>query len=223
MSEPTSFEARAVIAPRRPRQARLALLVPAIALVSFAWAGWSGARSDQATAERSQAAFPARSSTAGPSEPAVVPVLAVGLHVQRLDQVDTESAALEKDVAIAVSGWYVATAITDCPPLAAIYRLGALPYFRGDTDKAAYCVRHGVLYVAEPDIRDSSSRGSGLLAVPVTIAVGVIAPLEIEQIGAAATQVVVVGQFVQSGARCELAADCARELVVDHVAWTPGA
>ena len=46
MDEQVAFETRAVLAPRRARLSRLALLVPALALVATAWAGLSG-RSEQ--------------------------------------------------------------------------------------------------------------------------------------------------------------------------------
>jgi len=222
MNEQTSFEARAVLAPRRPRLARLALLLPVVALVAIAWAGFSGARSDQATAGiPDPTAVAAPSSTVARSTPALAPAQVIGLHVQRLDEVQTRS--LGRDDVIAVAGWYVATAITGCPPLAAIYRQGSLPEVRGDADESAFCVRSGVLYASQPDVRDSRSGSAELPEVGVTIVVGVVVPPELEMIGADATEVVVVGRFVASGDGCRVPADCPRELVVDHVAWTPSA
>jgi hypothetical protein len=48
--------------------------------------------------------------------------------------------------------------------------------------------------------------------------VGVVVPSELEVIGADATEVVVVGRFVET-----IAGGCAPELVVDRVAWALGA
>lgn len=222
MSEPTSFEARAVLAPRRRRLARLALLLPVVALVAIVWAGSSGARSDQATANiPDPTAVAAPSSPDAASTPAIAPAQVIGLPVQGLDDVQTRS--LGRDDDIAVTGWYVATAITGCPPLAALYRQGSLPDVRGDADASAFCDRSGVLYASQPDVQDSRSGSPALPAVGVTIVVGVILPPVLEMIGADATEVVVVGRFVESSAGCGVPADCARELVVDHVAWPPGA
>jgi hypothetical protein len=222
MNEPTGFEARAVLAPRRRRLARLALLLPVVALVAIAAAGFSGARSDQATARiPGPTAVAAPSRTVAGSTPAIAPAQVIGLHVHRLDEVQMRS--LGRDDVVAVVGWYVATAITDCPPIAAIYRQGSLPDVRGDADTAAFCVRTGVLYASQRDVQDRWSGSAGLPAVGVTIVVGVIVPPGLEMIGADATEVVVVGRFVESGAGCPVPAGCPRELVVDHVAWTPRA
>lgn len=207
--------------------ARLALLLPAVALVAVAWAGLSGDRSDPATAEiPGQTAIAAPSRTAEESSPAQ----ALGLDVKRLDAVQPQE--LGRDDEIAVAGWYVPMAISDCPPLAAIYRDASLPEVRGDADEWAFCVRSGVLYASRPglDMRppprhlgDDRSRTDGLSEVEVTIVVGVIVPRDLETVGSDATQVVVIGRLVKSGDGCEAPAGCRRELVVDHVAWTPGA
>jgi hypothetical protein len=141
------------------------------------------------------------------------------LAVQRLD--DIRPRRLGRDDVIAVAGWYVATAITDCPPLAAIYREGSLPEVRGDADEWAFCDRFGVLYASRPDL-DESPPSAGLAAVAVTLVVGVVVPPELEVIGADATEVVVVGRFVEPGDGCRVRLGCRRELVVDHVAWTSG-
>jgi hypothetical protein len=178
-----------------------------VALVATAWVGVSGARSDQVTAEIANAtAVPAPSLR--PQHPAQV----VGLDVQRLD--DVQGRSLRRDEVIAVAGWYVATAITDCPRLAALYRQGSLPEVRGDADELAFCERSGVLYA-------SQSKSAGLPGVDVKLVVGVVVPPELEVIGADATEVVVVGRFVEPGDGCRVPYGCRRELVVDHVAWTP--
>ena len=90
-----------------------------------------------------------------------------------------------------------------------------------------------MLYASRPDLderlptdnlnEDNRSNNGGLPSVAVTLAVGVVAPPELEMIGADATEVVVVGRFVEVGDGCGGPAGCRLELVVDHVAWTPGA
>jgi hypothetical protein len=205
--EQSSFEARAVLEPRRPRLARLALLVPVVALVAVAWAGVNGAPPHRATAEIPDATVFAAPSLPPPVRPAQV----IGLAVHRL--ADVQPRTLGRYDVIAVTGWYVATAITDCPAVAAIYRAGSLPEIRGDTDKLAYCVRFGVLYPSRPDPEDDRSENTRLQGVAVTIVVGVVVPAQLEMVGAGPTEVVIVGRFVGS----------ADTLLVDHVAWTPGA
>lgn len=237
MEEPAVFEARAVLAPRRTRLARLALLLPALALVATAWAGLGGARSHEATADPDPAAVAVQSPADEGAASAVpqgslrpqFPEQVVGLDVQRLD--DAQGRRFGRDEAIAVSGWYVATALTNCPPLAAIYREGSLPEVRGDADELAFCDRSGVLYASRPDLdqrvprnnlEDNRSKNAGLPAIAATLVIGIIAPLELEMIGTTATPVVFVGRFIEPGGGCRVRAGCRRELVVDHVAWTPG-
>lgn len=202
--EQDTFEARAVLAPRRPRVARLALLVPVIALVVVASAGLSGPPR-QSTADSPAAMAAATSSP----RPQVRPTEVVGLDVHRL--ADVQPRALGRDEAVAVTGWYVATGVTDCPALAAIYRDGSLPWFRGDADTLAFCVRLGALYPTRPDPDDDRSENTRLPAVAVTVMVGVIMPTQLETVGTDPTEVVIIGRFVQGG----------HELLLDHVAWTP--
>lgn len=236
MEEEASFEASAVLPPRRARRARLALVVPAVALAAIVVAGISGAPSDSATAENPDStALPLPSVNVGgatsgsrvPRTPA--PAQVFGMDVQRLDEVPHRR--LGRDDVVAITGWYVATAITDCPPLAALYRQGSLPHVRGDADEWAFCDRSGVLYASRPDFKErprapgvepDPSRRPGPAAVGVTLVVGVIVPLELEIIGGDATEVVVVGRFVDSAGCSAGVRRCPRELVVDHVAWTPG-
>lgn len=236
MDEQASFEARAVLAPGRARLAQIALLLPAAALVAAAWAGLSGAPSHEATAEGSDpTAVVVPSLAVGGSTPAVAPgrppypAQVVGLAVQRLDVVQRRG--LGRDEVVAVAGWYVPTSITGCPPLPAIYRAGSLPELRGDADEWVFCERSGVLYASRPDLdervprnnlEDNRSKNAGLPAVAVTMVIGVIVPRELEMVGAPATPVVVLGRFVPSGDACPDEASCARQLVVDHVAWANG-
>ena len=142
------------------------------------------------------------------------PAQVLGLDVKRLE--DVRPRRLDRDRVTAVAGWYVATAITDCPALDAIYRDASLPEVREDFDSWAFCERSGLLYASRRD------QNAGLPGIAVSIVVGVVMPSELEMIGADATEVVVIGRFVPSGDECQALAGC-RELVVDHVAWTPGA
>lgn len=212
------------------------VLLPAVALGLTAWAGLSGPRSnaDQANAIGSSAPAASTGLAATPRLPAALvrpgfPTQVVGIDVQHLDDVRRER--LGRDDVTAIAGWYVATAITDCPPLAAIYRPAALPEVRGDADSWAFCDRSGVLYASRPDLEqdlptnnleDNRSKGAGLPAVPVILVIGVVVPPELEVIGAEATPVVVVGRFVDSNTGCGSPAVCRRDLVVDHVAWADG-
>jgi hypothetical protein len=237
MDEQASFEPKAVLAPRRAGWNRFAIAVPALALAAIAWAGASGAGSDRAVAESPHLVAVAAPSIEVVASPAVArpprdpryPAQVVGLDVQRLDVVQAQG--LGRDTPIAVAGWYVATAIADCPPLAALYRTASLPELRGDADEYAFCVRSGVLYASRLDfnvrlamdhLEGNRSREAGLPAVAVTLEVGVVVPPELELIGGDATPVVVVGHFVHSGGGCGVPAGCARELVVDHLAWAAG-
>jgi hypothetical protein len=237
MDEQASFEPKAVLAPRRAGSNRLAIVVPALALAALAWAGASGGASDREVTASPPAVAVVESSTVDGPSPALAPPPArprypakvVGLDVQPLDAI--QARGLGRDTPIAVAGWYVATAITDCPPLAAIYRAAALPEVRGDADEAAFCERSGVLYSSRPhldvglptdDLADNQPWELGLPAVAVRLVVGVVVPRELEMIGADPTPVVVVGRLVDSDGACRGPARCARELVVDHLAWAAG-
>jgi hypothetical protein len=227
MDEEASFAPRTVLERRRTRWDRLAIVVPALVLAGVAWGGVSGTRSEHALVDASAADVTSASIDAPtPAVPlarrtARYPARVIGLEVKRLDVVQTQG--LSRDTPIAVAGWYTATAITDCPPLAAIYRAAALPEVRGDADEAAFCQRSGVLYASRPqldvglpadDLADNRPWELGLPAVAVTLVIGVVVPPELEIIGADATPVVVVGRFVESGG--------VRELVVDYLGWAGG-
>jgi len=235
MEEQASFGTRAVLAPRRARLARLALLMPAVALVATAWAGLSGDRSNQPATAVVPAAVPAASLGAGGSSSAVAseppraqrPAHVIGLDVHRLE--DVQSWELGREGVVAIAGWYVATAVTGCPRLVVIPKLGALPDIRPEIDPLAYCDRFGVLYASRPDLddrlprnnlEDNRSRNAGLPAVAATLVLGVVAPLELGMVGGEATEVVVVGHFVESGVECGDPDGCRHELVIDYVPWT---
>jgi hypothetical protein len=237
MEEQATFERRAVLAPRRARRDRLALLLPLLAVAVVAWAGSSGP-STPTTAEHpqptvvvvpSRAAAVAASSAPGASEgaPAPRPDTVLGIKVRKL--ADVEPSSFDRDEVLALTGWYLPTAVTDCPQLAAIYRDGQLPYVRGDRDKLAFCDRAGVLYASEPDLadrlptnnlEDNRSKSAGLPAVAVSVVVGVIMPLALERPGADPSEVVVLGHFVDPGGGCQAPAGCRRDLVVDYLGWS---
>jgi hypothetical protein len=215
--------------------------VPALALLAAVWAGISGARPNEGLANlpnSERAAAPSSNIvTPSPSAPLLAPgrerarypARVLGLEVQRLDNV--KARGLGRDTPIAVAGWYVATAISDCPRIVVIRREGALPEVRHDFDQLAFCDRSGVLYASRPDLderipsnnlEDNRAKNAGLPAVAVTLVVGVVVPRELEIVGETATPVVVVGRLVPSGAGCRVDARCTRQLVVDHVAWANG-
>jgi hypothetical protein len=244
MDEQASFETRAVLVPRHARRARLALVVPAVALVAVAWAGLSGGRAGDTAAPSSNPVALAAPSiaaaratpTASPQpSPSPRPAVVLGLPVHRLD--DLQPADLGRDHIVAVSAWYVPTAITDCPPLPALYRDGSLPYLRGDADTWAFCQRSGVLYGSRPifdyrlprntqDARPKNVKTDAPIAIseiPASVVIGVMMPLELERIGADATEVVLIGRFVEVADGCPGSTPCQREFIVDHVAWTPTA
>lgn len=214
MEEQASFETRAVLAPRRARLSRLALLLPAVALMVIVVAGLNGAPAGRTTAQGPDPSAAAATVAVPRPRP---PDRVLGLQVRRLDEIDL--AAVGRDDVLVVSGWFVPTAVNDCPPIAAIYRDGALPNVRGDADELVFCVRSGVLHATSPD-DDGRLPHAGLSSIPASLVVGVIAPRELEIVGSGATEVVVLGRLVPTGDGCGTSAGCGRELVIDHVAWT---
>jgi hypothetical protein len=225
MDDRSGFEARALIAPSSRRLARAALLVPVVALVAIVWVGVSGARTDQPTAVVPLPTVQA--SLARPSE-APFPGQVLGFDVQPLDTVWIQGLGL--DSVVAVAGWYAPLLIADCPPLAALYVAGPDPSVRGVVDSYAFCKRSGVFYAARPEpdapvVFDGTegvgSGRAGLESVAASMVEGVVATREMEAIGGAA-EVVVLGRFVYSETACGTPAAC-RALLIDYVAWTPGA
>jgi hypothetical protein len=214
MDEQASFEAQAVLAPRRARRSRLAIVVPALALAGIALAGYSGGRSDPDAKPTDAAAVAPPSQTTAPLAHAVrYPAEVIGLDVHGL--VDVQEQGLGLDAPVAIGGWYVATAITDCPPLDAFFRAGALPEVREDiatVDSWAFCRRTGVLY--------ASRATYPVAAVNATLITGVVVPPALEKIGGAATQVVLVAHFAPAGG-CR-GPRCVRELLVDYLGWAAG-
>jgi hypothetical protein len=219
MEEQATFEARAVLAPRRARMSRLMLLLPLVALVGVVWVGIDGPPVDKGIAEAPQPSPLAAASSAEPRPEH--PATALGLEVQQLG--DLQPHGFARDHVLAIAGWYVPTAITDCPPLPALYHAGSLPYLRGDTDTYAFCVRSGVLYDTKPATSIEDKRAtSGISAIPATVVSGVIMPMDLELAESDGMEVVVLGRFIPSGDACTAEAVCQRELLVDYLAWTAG-
>jgi hypothetical protein len=215
MPEPehASYETHAVLTPRRARSTRLALALSGVALVAIVGAGLSGPRVDPpreaavatATAASASVAVALPRVAARPQE---YPTKVIGLPVRRFE--DIQPATLGSGDVVAIAGWYRPTRVTDCPPLAAIYRDGGVPDVRGGTDVLAFCVRTGVF---------SELMGAEEPSVTATLAIGIVAPTQLEIVGSGASQAVVVGHFAQPGA---CGPTCSPQLIVDHVAWTPG-
>lgn len=230
MNERSDLEARPVLAPRQARRTRLALLVPVIALVAITWAGLTGARpANDATAEvaGTPSALAASPSVEAPEEP--YPTEALGLAVHRLDEV--QLARLTADNVVAISGWYVPLAVTNCPA-GVPSKDGPLPEVRPGFDPWAFCERSGVLYAAQPGpggrvVPPSAGAevetGNGPQAVSASMIPGVRLPSELEVAQAHPTRVVVLGHFVETSSACMLLGACPSELVVDYFAWAPTA
>ena len=234
MDEQATFETRAVLAPKRSRRNRVALLVPALALVATAWAGLSG-RSEQgigpapSRAVASQGAVAAATSGAATRPDVQHPTEALGFEVRPLDEVNPR--ALDADQLVAVAGWYFMTEISDCPPLSDVFRETAQPGANRRTDPWRFCERSGVLFATQPlfkggqpasDFDENRIKNSGLPAINVSVDEHVIMPAPLEVIGGDATAVVVLGRFVQPDDRCHWPMECPRQLVVDHIAWSAG-
>ena len=164
MDEQASFEPRSVLGRRRASWNRLALVVPALALMATAAAGLGGAGSDEAIANiPAPSTADAQANVVTGSGADVVaarrpqyPARVLGLDVERLDEVGP--AAVGRGEVRAVAGWYVATTTIDCAPLAAGFREADAPEARPQADSWvadswAYCDRFGLLYAANDAAR----------------------------------------------------------------------
>jgi hypothetical protein len=233
MDEHVLFEPRAVFEPRRAGRNRIAILVPLLALVAIAWLGLSDAGSDQLAVDGAGAAVAAAPSGIAAPSPTLPPVAhfpakVLGLDVHRLT--DITARALGPREVIAVAGWYVPTAITNCPELDFPYVQDSpaeLPH-RVDRDRLAFCQRFGVLYASRPgdserlpanNREDDRPRDVGPPAYTVSLVTGIRVPAALETIGASATPVVVIVHFDASGDACVSRAGCARALIVDFLGW----
>ena len=225
MAEQASFEARAVLAPRRARVFRFVLALPVLALGVIVWAGVSGSRPDQAASVPEATTVDA--SPAGAGQTAAAPVVLAaypsrvpGLDVQGLG--DVQLARLTRDDVVALAGWYVPLAITDCPSVVETIPGTSFPQPHPGYDPWAYCERSGVLYASHPRTR-AGELGGGPSSVVASLVTGIKLPRELERVGADPMQVVVLGHFVESSSACMLLGACPTELVVDYLGWAAGA
>ena len=242
MDEQTAFETRAVLAPRRARRSRLALLLPVMALVAITWAGLSGTSPERATdalagdtdalagdtVASAVASVPGSTAMPPPQVAAQpdFPTDALGLPVHRLH--DVQLARLTRNDVIAIAGWYVPLAITDCPDVTPAVGDTSIQ-IRPGRDPWAFCERSGVLHAWRPDGEGMSQRigpdaedaAIGPSSVDASLVIGIRLPLELERVGADPMPIVVLGHFVETSTACMLLGACPSELVVDHVAWTP--
>jgi hypothetical protein len=232
MDEPATFEARAVLAPRRARRAHLLLALPVVALVAVAGTGLTAHHDDRSTADARTAAS-AAADAAGPPVVAAMhptglspsaapesafPTEVIGLGVQRLGAVLPLS--LHADDVVVIAGWYVATSVGDCPRVTIAQPDRPLAAFEHVPDPEAYCDRSGVLFDSRPS--DTGPFGSsGFPVITTSLVHGVEVPAALEVVGAEPQQVVVVGRLVLGVNGCERVDGCSRQLLVDHVAWTP--
>ena len=235
MDEQASFETQAVLTRRRAGRNRLLIVVPVLAFGLTAWAGLSGPRtdSDQAANVASTAAPAASTGVAMPKLPQAqvaepgFPSGVLGLDVQALD--DFPAQGDRGDTAIAVAGWYVATAMTACPTDAGPARPDLAAELGVDADPRTFCARVGVLYAAQPDgggpwktNRDDSAPGATLGSVEATLTPGMVVPPELEDVGHDATPVVFVGRLVDGSRVCWEPWGCPAALLVDRVVWAAG-
>ena len=194
-----------------------------LTLAAMVWAGANGGQSPQQVATATDAiAAVVPSPSLDTRRAPQYPTLALGLKVQRLNEI--EPGGLPRDEVVAISGWYETTAITGCPPLSDIYRPQPGVELNIAVDSWSYCDRFGVLYARDPldprplmyDVVDGSM---GLASVDVTVTTGVVVPPALETVGATAAPVVVLAHFVPSGKPCPVPIACPQELVIDHMSW----
>ncbi len=228
MHEPTAFETRPVLGPGRARRNRFAVLVPLIALGAIAAIGLTGSRSNPTTADLPSATTwqSATPSSAAASE-APYPTEALGLAVHPLD--DLQLARLNRDDVVAIEGWYLPLATTNCPA-GVPSQQSPPPEIQPGFDPWAYCERSGVLYAASPGVdgrllpaTSPDHGGIGPEAVSASLLHGVRLPAALETTHPVAMQVVLLGHFVESSSACMLLGACPSELVVDYLAWSPDA
>jgi hypothetical protein len=238
IEEQASFEPQAVLTRRRAGWNRLLIVVPVLAFALTAWAGISGPRSDGDQAANNRATEPPAASTslvAIASQPQDrlagrgFPSRVLGLDVRPLDDIPPQGD--RGDAAIALAGWYVATAMTACPPDSDIVRPGLIADLGVDADPRTFCARVGVLYATPPDARNGSAPndaedGAGpaaaLASVQATLTPGVVVPPELESVGMDATPVVFVGRLVDGSTVCYEPWGCPAALLVDRVVWAAG-
>jgi len=228
MQEPSTFEIRPVLAPRRARRNRLAVLLPLIALAGIAVVGLTGTPSDPTTADIPTATQLESTSPSPPTaSEAPYPTEALGLTVHRLD--DVQLARLNRGDVVAIEGWYLPLAVTGCPS-GVPSQESPPPAVTPGFDPWAYCERSGVLYAARPaadgrlvapPTAEERGASNGPEAVSASLLHGVRLPTSLEAVHPDPMQVVVLGHFVETSSACMLLGACPSELVVDYLAWVP--
>jgi len=214
MDEHASFEPQAVLARRRAGWNRLAVLVPAIALIGAVWIGTSGqsdspaASGDKAVADASQSELATEQAPQlAPDYPSTV----LGLEVRTL--ADLDQPGVDGGPVIAVAGWYVAWPSLGCPTSYPVVRPGLVAELGVNADIRTFCDRSGVL-IATPN-------PGAAPALPVVLTPGVVVPPEVAAPDAAPAEVILVGRIHEPGKRT-FQATTTRQLVVNRVAWADG-
>lgn len=206
------------------------MLVPLVALTAIALVGLTGTPASGPRTAILPISTPSTPAVSPPvPEPlaAPYPAQALGLAVHRLD--DVQLARLNRDDVVAIEGWYLPLATTDCPagvPSQQSPPPDILPGF----DPWAYCERSGVLYAAQPGLNGrlvvptgATDAGNGPVAVSASLLHGVRLPVALEAVHPQPMEVVVLGHFVETSSACMLLGACPSQLVVDYLAWAPDA
>jgi len=232
VDEQASFEPRAVLERRRAGRSRLAVIVPAVALIGAVWLGTSGPQSDSPIPSGGDKAVARESPRQAPVEqapqplPAAYPATVLGIEVRTLANLDDPGVANRP--VIAVAGWYVPWPSLGCPNSSGVDRPDLVAELGVDADIRTFCDRSGVL-VATPHPAGSMNvggandhpYGSGAApALPVVLTPGVVLPAEVVP-GAAPLEVVLVGRIEQPGQQT-FQATTARQMLVDRVVWADG-
>jgi len=231
MDEQASFEPRAVLAPRRAGWNRLAVLVPAVALIGAVWLGTSGPQSDSPTPSGDDKAVARESGTDAIEQvpqraPEAYPATVLGIEVRTL--ANLEQADVGDRLVIAVAGWYVAWPSLGCPTSSGI-EPGFVAELGVNADIATFCDRSGVL-VSTPNPAGSTNVGGAndhpygsatAPALPVLLTPGVVVPPEVALPYVAPSEVILIGRLEDPGQRT-FQATTARQLVVDRVVWADG-
>ena len=225
MDEQTTFEPKAVLAPRRAGWNRVAILVPALALAATSWVGFSGQRSSaESAAKPSDAPIVAASNAPvvgppvrppGPVEPGY-PARVLGLDVQALD--DLQRYPPRDDLTIAIAGWYAAGSVSACPAPTDLEQPGFVAELGVDARVGTFCRRSGLLFASSP------ANVTALPALTVVMTPGIVLPPALDDIRGGATQVVLIGRLADERQclTCMPAAGFVWQLHVDRVVWAAG-
>jgi len=160
MDEQASFEPQAVLGRRKAGWNRLAVLVPALALIGAVWLGTSGPQSDSPTPSAGDKAVAQASAAPAtvlpPQAPVAYPSTVLGIEVRTL--ADLQQAEIADQPVIAVTGWYVALPSLGCPTSYPVVRPELVAKLGIDADVHTFCERTGVL-VATPNPAGAMNAG----------------------------------------------------------------